>query len=654
MTRITLILTGLLLSLFAEAQVTHSCPVHLPENGGYENPLNAKWLSAYDVKYCELQLEVSNTTTVISGTATLLMEAVREMDTVVLELQDALEVLSVELGEGIGDPGAVPVTQFSHADDAVFIPLDRSYNQGEMLAVQVEYQGEAGQNRGFFAGITSKVDPIYGFEVTYTLSEPMNAKDWFPVKQVLGDQIDSVDMYIECNNNLMAGSNGTLEEVVPGSNNTHIFHWHTNYPTAYYLISFTVADYQDLSFNAPLSTEGDSVLVQNFIYNTDRVLADWEEEIRTTGPLISLYSGLLIDYPFADEKYGHCLAPLGGGMEHQTMTTLTDFGFFLVAHELAHQWFGDYVTCANWQDIWINEGFASYMEYVSAQHLLDQENARGWMENAMTYALAETEGSVYVPAEEVEDTYRLFDMGLSYKKGAILLHMIRYLLDDDALFFGALRSYLGQYGDSLATAEDFREVLESYTGMDFSCFFEQWYYGEGYPRFQVQWSQAGDSLMIMSEQTATAPLVTPFYMTPFDLEIRYTGGNSERMRLVQEATVVDTTIQVSGTIEEIVFDPDLWLLKTVSVLNVIPEYGEEKQFVIGPNPVISELRIRFLNNTKIDRIVVTNMAGQEVWSKEDVENPVRLDLSGLTAGSYLLVMYDADRTYREKFVKIDP
>lgn len=647
-------MTGLLLNLCAGAQVTHSCPVHLPKNGGYENPLNAKWLSAYDVKFCELQLEVSNTTTEISGKATLLVEAVREMDTMVLELQDALEVLSVELGESVGDPDAVPVTQFSHGDDAIYIPLDRSYNQGEMLAVEVEYQGEAGQDRGFFAGISNKVDPVYGFAVTYTLSEPMNARDWFPVKQVLEDQIDSVDMYIQCDDQLMAGSNGTLEEVVQGSGNTHIFHWRSRYPMAYYLISFTVADYQDYSFNAPLSEEGDSVLVQNFIYNTSMVLADWEEGIRTTGPLITLYSGLLMDYPFAEEKYGHCMAPLGGGMEHQTMTTLQNFGFFLVAHELAHMWFGDYVTCANWQDIWINEGFASYMEYIAAQQLLDQETATGWMENAMSYALEKTDGSVYVPADEVEDPYRLFSTGLSYKKGAILLHMIRYRLDDDALFFGALRSYLEQYGNSLATGEDFREVLESYTGVDFSCFFEQWYYGEGYPRFQVQWNQAGDSLMIMSEQTTTDPLVTPFYMTPFDLEIRYMEGEPERIKVMQDAPVIDTAIYVPGTVEDLVFDPDGWLLKTVSVLNVIPEYSEEKQFVIGPNPVTGELRIRFLNSTRIDRIVVTNMAGQEVWSKEDVENPVRMDLSGLAAGSYLLVMYTADRTYREQFVKIDP
>ena len=159
--------------------------------------------------------------------------------------------------------------------------------------------------------------------------------------------------------------------------------------------------------------------------------------------MITSFSRLLMDYPFSEEKYGHAMAPMGGGMEHQTMTTLQDFGFFLVAHELAHQWFGDHITCGNWQDIWINEGFASYMEYVAAQELLGQEAADGWMTNAMSVAKSRTRGSVFVPEEGVEDEYRLFDYALSYKKGAILLHMIRYELDDDDLFFGALRQYLG-------------------------------------------------------------------------------------------------------------------------------------------------------------------------------------------------------------------
>jgi hypothetical protein len=266
--------------------------------------------------------------------------------------------------------------------------------------------------------------------------------------------------------------------------------------------------------------------------------------------------------------------------------------------------------------------------------------------------MSETEGSVYVPEDEVEDEYRLFDYGLSYKKGAILLHMIRYHLDDDELFFGTLRRYLEQYGQGLATGEDFREVLESYSGMDFSCFFEQWYYGEGYPRFQVNWSQAGDSLMIRSEQTTVSPSVTPFFRTPFDLEIQYLDGNSERIRLMQETPELDTTIAISGAVEELLFDPDGWLLKSVSVINLIPEYGVEKQYVLGPNPVIDVLRIRFQNISQIESVLITNLAGQAVWSGRQLDNPVRMDLSKLAPGTYFLVMTDDNRTYRDQIVKL--
>lgn len=653
MIRIALLILLPALWTASMAQVPHLCSRHLPENGAYENPLQEKWLSRYDVKYYRLDLTVDNKTTVISGEVTLLLEVLRAMDTLVLELQDALEVSAVEVGEGGAESVWKPADQFTHAGHALYIPLGSSATETGQLMVRVAYSGEAGQDRGFFAGVTSAKDPSYGFDVTYTLSEPLNARDWFPAKQVLTDKIDSVDMHLTCGTHLMAASNGILEEIEPGPGDTHTFKWRTRYTMAYYLLSFAVADYRDLSFMAALSGEGDSVLVQNYIYDDDRVLEQWENQIRQTGPMITAFSELLMDYPFSGEKYGHAMAPMGGGMEHQTMTTLQDFSFYLVAHELAHQWFGDYITCGNWQDIWINEGFASYLEYVAAQELLTQDAADSWMANAMSIALSRTQGSVYVPEAEVEDEYRLFDYALTYKKGAVLLHMIRYQLDDDELFFGALRHYLDQYGNGLATGAEFRELLEAYTGVDFSCFFDQWYYGEGYPRFQVQWNQSGDSLMIRSEQTTTSA-VTPFFRTPFDLEMRTLEGGTERVRLIQDSPVLDTAIMVSGTVEEVLFDPDRWLLKTVSVLNVIPEFSEAKQFVFGPNPVTGELRIRFLNNSRIDRIVVTNMAGQEVWYGEEVENPARVDLSRLASGPYLLVLYNDDQTYHEPFIKLDP
>jgi len=634
--------TLLVLSMLfaAKAQVYHSCPAH-PE-GEYENPLYEQWLSAFDVKYYHLSLEVSNTDTHIGGVAEVRVEATRDMDTLVLELQDGLEVTAV-----IILPAGSPL-EYQHNNEAIYIELDRSYHTGEACSVEISYEGLAGNDRGFFAGINSRRDSNYGFDVTYTLSEPHNARDWFPVKQVLEDKIDSFTFTLICDKDLLAGSNGILRDVEENGSE-HSLTWETHYPTAYYLISFAVAEYMDYSFYAPLSDEGDSVLVQNYLYNTEEVMSDWKDQIDETGAMINLFSLLFGDYPFAEEKYGHAMAPMGGGMEHQTMTTIHSFNFFLVAHELAHQWFGDYITCGNWQDIWINEGFASYMEYVAAEYLKDQEAADDWMDDAMSIALGAPEGSVFVPEEEVEDDYRLFSYSLSYKKGAILLHMIRFILDDDELFFDVLSTYLRTFQNGLATGADFQSILEEVSGTDFSCFFDQWYYGEGYPIFKLFWEQDGDSLVLRSEQTGTAPNVTPLFQGPFELEIFLSNGQSQYVRLDQQSTEDDFTVPVEGMVERIVFDPDNHLLRTATVIQKVPA---DEPYWYGPNPVTSKLTIEFPNLAIIDAVRITNYAGQEIYRQTDAISPLTLDLSYLADGAYLLELTRASDIYQERIVKI--
>lgn len=647
------IFTSLLfLALFAgaESQVYHSCPAHLPSGDAYENPLYEKWLSAYDVKHYLLTLEVSNTNTHIGGAAEILIEAVRDLDTLVLELQDGLNVSEIMYSDELDDPGypSENALDFEHHKDAIYIELDRVRTRGELFRVKIEYDGDAGRDRGFFAGITSKRGNDYGFDVTYTLSEPLHAKDWFPVKQVLEDKIDSLTFKLICDKELLAGSNGLLVKM-EDAGDRHMLTWKTRYPMAYYLLSFAVADYMDYSFYAPLSGEGDSVLVQNYLYNTDEVLDDWQYQIDETGSMITLFSKLLADYPFAEEKYGHAMAPMGGGMEHQTMTTLHNFRFSLVAHELAHQWFGDYITCGNWQDIWINEGFASYMEYVAAEHLRDQEAAGDWMENAMAIALGEKEGAVFVPEEEVEDEYRLFSYALSYKKGAILLHMIRFILDDDDLFYEVLKTYLSRYQNGLATGADFQAILEEVSALDFSCFFQQWYYGEGYPIFKLFWEQEGDSLYLSCEQIGSASEVTPLFQVPFEIDIVLSGGERQRFRLMQEREVEDFVLAVDGMVERIVFDPGMNLLKTATVSQKQPE-GEP--FRYGPNPVTSELVIQFPYTAEIDAVRITNFSGQEMFKATGLDNPLTLDLSTYAAGPYLLELSSGSETYTQRIVKI--
>mgnify|MGYP006290363123 FL=1 len=629
----------LLVSAGGYAQSHRGCSHAAFKASTYQNPLYEQWLSDYDVKFLHLDLEASNASTLLSGAATCLVEVVNSTDTLVLELLDSMEVTDVVV-DSTDHPS------FEHRNNALFIPLGDEAEAGERITLTVDYRGDAGQDRGFFAGYSRARDVTFDRWVTYTLSEPFNARDWFPVKQVLTDKIDSVWVDVTCPDTLMVASNGILQSLEPAGPGKHTFRWRTRYPIAYYLVSIAVANYQDFSFNAPLSEPGDSVWVQNYIYNHESVMDTWEAGIRETADMIELFSNLVMDYPFSAEKYGHAMAPMGGGMEHQTMTTLQGFNFTLVAHELAHQWFGDYVTCGNWQDIWINEGFASYMEYVALQNLRSQEEADSWMAYAMSLALEEPGGSVFVPEEDAGSAFRLFDYALSYKKGATLLHMLRYELNSDSLFFAVMRSYLESYADSVATGADFEKSVEQVSGKEYDFFFNQWYYGKGFPYFSLHWFRQNDTLYISSKQEGSSD-ETPFFTMHFDLEV-VTPAGSETIRLFQDQPEEEYRIYAPETVRDVVFDPEKHLLAKGSVVFKFPD---DQPYLLGPNPFRDTFSVQFRFPGSDRQISLLNLEGKMIrrWSAPD--NLVEFDLSGLSQGGYILVIEDGNTTYREKIIK---
>jgi aminopeptidase N len=631
-----LILLGLLPAVLS-GQQHHSCPLDQYLGKVYENPLNDQYLSKYDVKFYHLSLEVSNKSTFLDGFATILSEVLKDMDTIVFQLNGALGISDVHVN-------GTPVEGFLHADEVVYVPFDAG--EGEMISVQIFYNGTAGKERGFFAGITSAYDNTNKQWVTYTLSEPLNARDWFPVKQVLADKADSVWVDLICDRELMAGSIGLLEEIEELPDNKHKFKWRSNYPIAYYLISLAVADYRDYSFHAALSDRNDSVLVQNYIYDDDDYFMTWKSRIDRTGDMITLFSDLVMDYPFAKEKYGHAVAPMGGGMEHQTMSTMANFNFNLVAHELAHQWFGNSVTCGTWQDIWINEGFASYFEYIALDYLNSREAANNWMEYAMTLAIGKS-GSVYVPESEAEDVYRVFDYGLSYKKGAVLLHMIRYELNDDALFFNVLNTYSEIYRDSVATAVEFREVLENVSGRDFTCFFDQWYYGKGYPTFQLLGRVENDTLYVRSQQE-TSDTGTSLFIMHFDLAVETSEGTMV-YRLFQESNDQLFAIPMTAFVYDIQFDPEKWLLARSSSEMALPE---GRDYLLGPNPFTQSITFKFRKPDNDILLRIFDIEGKSLVTHEVFSNPYEMELGSLGNGSYILMIEGPWGVHKEKIVKI--
>ncbi len=600
-------------------------------------------LQDYDVKYYHLDLEADNTSTFIKGNTEIgAVSVITTLNSFVVELIDELTVDSVLTGSTSLD--------FTHSNELITVNMGYPVPAGEFFRVKIFYHGTVPAS-GFFSGMTSDIDIDWGNSVTWTLSEPFNAKDWFPCKQDLKDKADSVMIDITVPDSLMAGSNGKLVNTVSVEYGKTRYEWRSYYPTDYYLISISVADYQDYSIYAHPEDLNDSILIQNFIYDNITYLQQNKDLIDETATLIELFSDLYSMYPFANEKYGHCVAPMGGAMEHQTMTTIDNFSFYLVAHELGHQWFGDNVTCATWQDIWINEGFASYTEYLAYQNLVSQAYADGWMDSAHDWAMSLPDGSVYIPLDEATSVSRIFSNALSYKKGAALVHMIRFELDNDSLFFSTLRKFQNQFADSVATGDDFRGVLEDISGDDFSWFFDQWYYGSGFPGFDIEWSRDEDTVCIRSTITPSST-GTPSFKTSIEFKLNYQGGDTT-IRVFQDQNIQTFNTYVPHDITSLEVDPDNWILNDVSSINYIPEYKEfEKRNIrVFPNPFSTNLTVIFLENSGHREISVLDLSGKEFIKIITEQNELTIEGGHLPAGLYFLYIREDNKSLVKKIVK---
>jgi len=604
-------------------------------------------MDLYDVRFYFLDLNVTNASAHISGSGTIRGQIMNSPVTeVIFQLGEKMVIDSVIFNGKRTGWQRVTGTDFVSLTPGEPLP---EYSSFELV---VFYRGDPGEEGLFFNPVSSAVSPEVNKRVTWTLSEPFNARDWFPVKEVLADKADSSWVFLTVSEGLMAGSNGQLTAVVPLPGGKKRFEWKSHYPIAYYHLSFAVADYRDYSIYAHPAGAGVPVLIQNFIYDNDSYFNQNKASIDQTVEFLELFSRLFGIYPFINDKYGHCTAPMGGGMEHQTMTTIGNFNYYLVAHELAHSWFGNMVTCATWQDIWINEGFASYCEYLAVEHLVSPATASEWMDDAMAMVLSETGGSVYVPAPSANDVMRIFSSRLSYKKGAVLLHMIRYMLRDDELFFSVLRSYLSQYGYSVATGMDFKSVLESVSGMNFASFFDEWYYGEGYPVYSLQWNQKDDTVSFRLSQAVSKPSVTPFFTMPVEILFKYQGGDT-LIRVDQTINPQDSRFRFTRNVTEVLIDPGNRILNETGKIQQVEKnlITDDDRVKVGPNPCRYYLFIYTTDSAPLRKITLYSSWGEVVSNLLFPQHMSIIDTSNLASGVYMVCVDTAWERYVKKIIK---
>lgn len=589
-------------------------------------------LNQYDVTFHHLKLNVERNSTLISGSVrTMAKVLATSLDTFGVELHRQLTI------DSIVTVGGTTLT-VNRNNDFAFVVLPSSLVNGQVVDVTIYYHGDAAVTasaaigQGFSTGVSGR----WGNEATWSLSQPYSAYEWWPCKQSLQDKIDSVFTDITTSNENKAGSQGLLKAVVSLPNNKVRYEWKTFYPTDYYLISIAVAKYVEYKTYAHLN--GDSILIQDYVYDNPQTLITFKPILDQTANMIEAFSEHLGMYPFASEKYGHAMAPFSGGMEHQTMTSIGVIDFGIVAHELGHQWFGDHVTCKTWKDIWLNEGFATYTEYLAAEWLNPGTQAQEMSDNHARIMQAPG-GSVWV--NDTTNVSRIFDSRLTYAKGGAFVHILRFEVNNDSLFFAFLRQYQQQFGYATANTVEFKTLLEQMTGRDFTQVFNQWFYGEGYPMFDVKWNHVNDTLYLISKQT-TSSAVTPLFSTPVEILVKRSIGDTI-IKVYQQQGEQLFKIPVKGAATFIQVDPNNWIINQATVLKDININGTNElglariSFRYYPNPVSSTVTIESVSQP-VESVQIADITGKTVLTSSSTV----VDVASLKQGMYVLTIKTID------------
>ena len=489
----------------------------------------------YDVQHYDLVMDLNPATYTLSGVNTITAQVTGSaISTLELDLKSNMVVSAATAG------GAA--TTWSHVSGLLTVDLDRSYSPGETVVVSVDYGGNPGG--GAFGW-----DSYAGSDMIWTLSEPYGARDWWPCKDLNTDKAESMDITVTVPSDLIVASNGSLLSDLDNGDGTRSFHWQTGHPIVPYLVSLAIHPYAvNSDWYTPQAGGGDMEV--RFYVFPDQV-GDAAENHAKVVPMLDHFSQGWGEYPFVDEKYGHAQFLWGGGMEHQTITSMGGFWESVIAHELGHQWWGDEITCADFGHIWLNEGFASWSEAYWFESLGGAEAYRQYMDT-MAYM---GPGTIIV-----ENPYsdNIFDGNLSYDKGAWVLHMLRGVLGDTD-FFAGLAAYRAQYGGGSATTEQLRDVLAGVGGIDLDAFMQQWIYGEYFPVYQYDWSEApgGVDLSIQQIQTNTGLFTMP-------IPVRVTTDQGVFDLSVQNSQASeDYFLAAAGTVESVQLDPDRWILRQV-------------------------------------------------------------------------------------------
>jgi len=459
-------------------------------------------------------------------------------------------------------------------DEQLIIPLPQQLqNSGSQVVLSIDYRKDTLVNQGIYFFPKGTHDPNDNTNTTedlaYTMSEPTDAHYWMPCMDQPYDKAES-EISIIVPNGIETGSNGTLLGKVAYTPTSTIWHWKSDEPIATYLMVADASTFIHWSETHNRSAApGDTVHLDFYAWPSDYYQDSIKDGsvynatyfLQNTSQIMSWLEAKYGGFPFV--KYGQVpVQPFSyGGMEHQTITTLhrrwlrgDDEG---IAHEMAHQWFGDKTTCETFKDIWLNEGFATYSQAIWGEAWGGYKQYMGILKGDAGWYIYDTASSKYATYDPPADD--LFNFARTYCKGACVLHMLRRMVNNDTMFFGALHDYSNAFAYTTVNTAQFRDYMSSRLGIDLNEYIDEWIFGPLYPSYDIKWAQNGSNkffLRINQDQTIRDHFTMPVKLFAFH------GGSTDTLTFENNSRSQGFQKNLSYFVDSLKFDEDALLLST--------------------------------------------------------------------------------------------
>ena len=514
-----------------------------------------------DVLHYNFALDLPDTGSVIHGDATILFRRTTAIRTLKLDLF-GLQVSAVSLN------GAT--VRFDRDSSTLRISLPPVGHSAlpDTMTAEVVYAGPVTD------GLIIRTDGD-GRWTAFGDNWPNRARHWLPTVDHPSDKATVTwDVTAPANRTIIA--NGSLERRIPLSFDASarvrtIWSCHRPLPTYVMVIAAAPLVYRNLGVSAVNNSEfpgGVQQALYTFPGQSPGTFGVFDSAIS----IVNYFSGVFGPFPY--EKLAHCQSStIFGGMENASAIFYYDRGFRthsitdnLIAHETAHQWFGDAVTPRTWPNLWLSEGFATYCAELWREHSRGDSVFRASMASMRSRVIRSTLTARRPVLDTAETNLLALLNSNSYQKGAWILHMLRSLLGDDA-FFHSLRSYYADFRHATAVSEDLRNECERISGKDLGWFFDQWLRRPGYIDGQLTWKVRRNQGVL--ELTMLQGATFPPYRFPLTLGLNHRDGTTER-RSIEVRAVHETTVEIPWKDvhppERIIADPDVTLLGNIAVV----------------------------------------------------------------------------------------